>query len=205
VAAELFDAGQAFVEGFVGGEDGGAFVAFLLMQGAADDLQRAFPGEVEEPSGQRGDADIDVAGHRGGGDRLGRLKEAEGQIDALVAEITTLPRDVERRWGQGVEQAEPNRFAGPGGGGEEEGGEEDGPGDFWRHGVDLSHGRGRDARRGATGRRESSAWYRQAAWCVIQAIRSGNEWLLAEDTRPNERQSRESEQAEHDLMKMMVA
>ena len=45
------------------------------MQPAADDLQRALLGQVEEAAGQRGDPDIDIAGNSGGGDRLRRLKK----------------------------------------------------------------------------------------------------------------------------------
>ncbi len=110
MARQLVDAGQAVIEGLVGCQDGGPFVAFLLVQAAADDFQRALFGQVEEAAGQRGDADIDVARNRRGGDRLGGFEEAERQVDAFVAEIAALLRDVERRGRQGVQQPEPQRF-----------------------------------------------------------------------------------------------
>ena len=102
--AQFVHAGQAGVERLVGRQDSGAFVALLLVQAAADDFQRAFLGEVEEPTGQRCHADIDIARHGGGGDGLRGVEEAEGQVDAFVAEIAALLRHVERRGGQGVQQ-----------------------------------------------------------------------------------------------------
>ena len=67
------------------------------MQAAANDLQRALLGQVEEATGQRRDADIDVAGHRCRGDRLRRIEKPKGEVDSLVAEVAPFLRDVERR------------------------------------------------------------------------------------------------------------
>ena len=105
VAWEFFDGGQTLVESLVGGDDGGAFVAFFLMQGAADDFQGAFLGEVEEASGQGGDTYVDVSRDGGGGDWLGGFEEAEGEVDALVSEVAAFLGDVERGGGEGVEEA----------------------------------------------------------------------------------------------------
>lgn len=50
------------------------------MHPTADHLQRTLLGKVEEPACQRGDANIDIAGNRGSGDRLRRLEEADAKI-----------------------------------------------------------------------------------------------------------------------------
>jgi len=74
-----------------------SLIALLLVKRAADDFQGALFRQVEEAAGQRGDADVDIAGYRRRGDRLGGFEEAEGQVDALVAEVAPFLRDVERR------------------------------------------------------------------------------------------------------------
>ena len=83
VAGEFRGRGQAGGVGLLRHQDGGALIAALLVQPAADDLQRALLGQVEEAAGQRGDADIDIAGHGGRGDRLCGLEEAERQRRCL--------------------------------------------------------------------------------------------------------------------------
>jgi hypothetical protein len=127
MARQLVDAGQAVLERLVRRQDRRPLVALLLMQRAADDLQRAFLRQVEEAAGQRRDADIDIARHRRRGDRLRRLEEPERQVDAFVAEIPTLLRDVEWRRGQRVQQPEPQRFGGLCGGRAEQSHQQDVP------------------------------------------------------------------------------
>ena len=114
VARQFVRRRQAGVEGLVRNQDGGAFVAVFLMHRAADHLQHALLCQVEEAAGQRGDADIDVAGHGRRGDRLRGFEEAEREVDALVAEIAAFLRDVERRGRQRMQQAQAERFGGAG-------------------------------------------------------------------------------------------
>ena len=118
MAGKFRGRGQAGGIGFLGDQDGRALVAALLVQPAADHLQRALLGEVEEAAGQRGDADIDVARYRGRGDRLRGLEEAECEVDALVTEVAAFLGDVERRGRERVEQAKTQRIGGVCGGAE---------------------------------------------------------------------------------------
>ena len=97
VPGQLVRRCQAGIERLVRYQDRRACITLLLVHGAADHFQRALLREVEEPSGQRGHADIDVAGHRCRGDRLRGFKEAERQVDALVAKVAAFLRDIERR------------------------------------------------------------------------------------------------------------
>ena len=83
-------------------------LAFLLMQSAADDFQDALFREIEEPAGQRGDADIDVTRNGGGGDRLRGLEEPKRQFDSLIPEIPPFLSHIKRRGRQRSQHAKPH-------------------------------------------------------------------------------------------------
>ena len=70
---------------------------FSSCSPAANDLQRAPAGQVEEPAGQRRDPDIDIARHRRRRDRLRRLEKFELRVEPLLREIAALHCEVERR------------------------------------------------------------------------------------------------------------
>ena len=83
--------------GIVAGEIADQGIAGLLAAHAADHLQRALAGEIIEPRGEGGDAEIDVA--RGGRhrDRLRRVEEFQLDVEPGLAEIALVLRDEHRR------------------------------------------------------------------------------------------------------------
>ena len=98
----------------------------MLVQGATDDFQFPLAGEGEEAAGQRSDADIGIAGHRGGGDGLSGFEEMELHRHTGCGEPSAILRDVEWRRGGGAQQAEADGGRGACDAGQRSGGKREG-------------------------------------------------------------------------------